>query len=269
MERTLTSAQTKPEGPSIELDAVSHTFSSGGEDLLVLQDISLRIEASEFVSIVGPSGCGKSTLLMLVAGLARPSEGGIRIAGSPVTGPDRGLGLMFQSDLLLDWRTVRENILLQGDIRMLDRKFADERVQELLKVAHLDGFEDRHPWELSGGMRQRVAICRTLLHDPRILLMDEPFGALDALTRDKMGRFLEDIRDVRGVNSQTVIFITHSIPEAVFLGDRVVVMTSRPGRIADIIDIKLPRPRRSSVRESAEFSQYLRRIRGYFEEEGE
>jgi NitT/TauT family transport system ATP-binding protein len=152
---------------------------------------------------------------------------------------------------------------------MLDRKFADERVQELLKVAHLDGFEDRHPWELSGGMRQRVAICRTLLHDPRILLMDEPFGALDALTRDKMGRFLEDIRDVRGVNSQTVIFITHSIPEAVFLGDRVVVMTSRPGRIADIIDIKLPRPRRSSVRESAEFSQYLRRIRGYFEEEGE
>jgi NitT/TauT family transport system ATP-binding protein len=207
---------------------------------------------------VGPSGCGKSTLLKLVAGLIPPTSGTIRVNGSRVTGPTPSIGIVFQSPLLMAWRTVLENILLQVEIRGLPVEKYRAPARELIKLVGLEGFESAHPHQLSGGMQQRVGLCRALIHDPDLLVMDEPFGALDAMTRELMNAELQRIWIER---RKTVLFITHSIAEAVYLADRVLVMSPRPGRIIGEIAVDLPRPRTVATTERPEFSQFTRAVR--------
>lgn len=230
----------------------------GPESLVALDDISLTVNAGEFVSIVGPSGCGKSTLLKIIAGLLRHTKGRITLAGSPIREPSRDVGVVFQAPVLLPWRTILENVLFPIEIRTgQPRKFRD-RAMELLEMTGLQGFDGRYPHELSGGMQQRAAIVRALVQDPKVLLMDEPFGALDAMTREQMN--MELLR-IWSKFKKTVVFVTHSIPESVLLSDKVVVMTARPGRIAEIIPIDLPRPRDLSVINTEAFGSYATRIR--------
>jgi len=234
----------------------------GGNGVVAIEDASLSIAPGEFVSVLGPSGCGKSTLLRCIAGLESPSGGSITVNGAPVSGPPEGLGMVFQRDALLDWRNVADNLMLPIDFRHGDRAAVRERAAALLALTGLQGFENAYPAQLSGGMRQRVAICRALVDDPVLLLMDEPFGALDALTRDQMNI---ELQRMWLAEHKTVLFVTHSISEAIFLGDRVVVFTPRPGRIADVIGVELPRPRRLAVRASERFNGYASRIRTLFE----
>jgi NitT/TauT family transport system ATP-binding protein len=249
----------------VALGRVGKTYASPRGPVAALVDIDLDIRPQEFVSVVGPSGCGKSTLLKLVAGLEGTTFGTIDIGGKPLDGtPDR-LGVVFQRDVLLDWRTILDNVLLS--IEFTRKPTADERARAvaLLNRFGLGGFEHRFPWELSGGMRQRASICRALLADPDLLLMDEPFGALDAMTRDDLNIELAQIwQDTR----KTLLFITHSIAEAVFLSDRVVMMSKAPGMVVDVITIDLPRPRLLAVRDTPEFASYVHRIRHHFAELG-
>lgn len=250
----------------IDIERVGKTFTGqDGEKVAALADTDLRIGRGEFLSIVGPSGCGKSTLLSLVAGLVEPTNGRVRIDGTTVSGPYTNLGFAFQSDLLVDWRTVLGNVLLQCEMRGLPRRKHEARARELIASVGLKGFEDKRPFELSGGMRQRAALCRSLLLDPPMLLMDEPFGALDALTREQMQ---VDLLAMWQSSRKTVLFVTHSISEAVFLSDRVLVMTPRPGKVREIIDIALPRPRALEIRDTAEFGSYVHRIRLLFQDMG-
>ena len=225
----------------------------------------MQVNDGEFVSILGPSGCGKSTLLKCIAGLERSSSGEIRVRGAQLDGPPENLGVVFQRDLLLDWYTILQNVALTAAFKGLDRRRIEARAIELLESFGLRGYEHRHPWELSGGMRQRVAICRALVDDPGLLLMDEPFGALDAKTRNDLNFELQRLWLATG---KTVVFITHSIPEAVFLSDRVLVMARNPGRIVAEFSIDLPRPRRLAVRGSPEFAGYIARIHGEFAQLG-
>ena len=248
--------------PFVRIAAVGKTYRSKGRSLQALEPISLDLAAGEFVTVVGPSGCGKSTLIMLVAGLVPATTGQIVIEGRRVTTPYTDVGVIFQRDALLDWRTVLDNVLLQIDIRRLPRSRYERPARDLLARVGLGGFENYHPWELSGGMRQRVALCRALIHDPSLLLMDEPFGALDALTRDQM---ILDLERIWLENRKTILFITHSISEAIFLSDRIIVMSPRPGRIASDVRVDLPRPRRLSVRETMAFSRYAAQIREQFQ----
>ncbi len=243
----------------IELRAVSKVYPTRKKGAVTaLTDLDLRVADGEFVTLVGPSGCGKSTVLKLVAGLLAPTTGQVLIDGRPVTGPRREMGFVFQTPVLLPWRTVRENVLLP--IEMLGQPVGpvERRADDLLHQVGLADFRKAHPWELSGGMQQRVGICRALIHDPAVLLMDEPFAALDAMTREALGiellRIWEEQRKI-------VLFVTHSIPEAVLLADRVVVMTSRPGRIAGIAEIDLPRPREIDQEYDDRFKNAARRIR--------
>jgi NitT/TauT family transport system ATP-binding protein len=255
-------AGSMQKGVGIDIRRVSkHYMTASGEGVHALDDVSLPIAAGEFVSIVGPSGCGKSTLLMLAAGLIAVTGGEIEVAGTPVKGAVSKAGIVFQRDVLLDWRTVLGNVLLPVEIKKLDRATHLQKARDLLRSVGLAGFEEKYPAELSGGMRQRVAICRALVQDPGLLLMDEPFGALDALTREQMNLDLQRIwlRD-----RSTVVFITHSIEEAVLLSDRVVVMTARPGRIADILEVGLARPRGADTRSDGGFVELVERIRHHF-----
>jgi NitT/TauT family transport system ATP-binding protein len=249
----------------IQIRGISKTYISANGAVKALDPIDLDINESEFVSVVGPSGCGKSTLLMLISGLLRPSTGTTRINDDLVNKPYTNLGFVFQRDVLLEWRNVLENVLLQVEIRHMKRSDYEQRAISLLTGVGLGEFTKRYPNELSGGMAQRVSICRALLHDPPLLLMDEPFGALDAITRDQMNLDLERIWER---SRKTVIFITHSVPEAIFLSDRVLVMSKRPGRIVEIIPIELSRPRKLAIRETPEFIQYNRRIREIFRAQG-
>ncbi|NUR83910.1 MAG: ABC transporter ATP-binding protein [Nonomuraea sp.] len=225
---------------AVEIEKVSVRFRTKKRDVTALEDVSLSVEPGEFVSIVGPSGCVKSTLLKLVSGLLVPSAGSVRLAGDPVDGARHDIGYVFQRAALLEWRTARANILLQAEMRDMDRAQAGSRADELIAMTGLTGFEDALPHELSGGMQQRVALCRALLHRPPVLLMDEPFGALDALTREQLNVELHRIWRETGT---TVLLVTHSIAEAVYLGNRVMVMTPRPGRVAEILPVGLPRVR--------------------------
>jgi len=241
------------------------TYQSPRGPVPALVNIDLDIAPGEFVSVVGASGCGKSTLLKLVAGLEPATTGTIEIGGKQLDGPPDGLAVVFQRDVLLDWRTIVDNVLLS--IEFLGRPRAEYRARAMALLARfgLAGFELRYPWELSGGMRQRASICRALLTDPRLLLMDEPFGALDAMTRDDLNLELARIwQETR----KTLLFITHSIPEAVFLSDRVVMMGKAPGMIVETVTIDLPRPRSLAIRESREFVGYVARIRHHFAELG-
>ena len=252
-------------GTPIAIDGVAKTFRRGRTTTHALDRVDLAIAPGEFVAIVGPSGCGKSTLLKLVAGLIPPSSGTIAIGGEPVAGPYTKLGIVFQNPVLLDWRNVLDNVLVQLELRGLDPRARREEALALLAKVGLAGFHDRMPRELSGGMRQRAAIVRALIHDPPLLMMDEPFGALDALTREQMRIDLEKLWLDR---RQTTIFITHGIGEAVALADRVVVMTPRPGRIDRIIPIDLPRPRDKAVVTSAAFNGYVDEITESFMRHG-
>jgi NitT/TauT family transport system ATP-binding protein len=257
--------RSEPAESIISIQRVSKTYGSGEAAVLALDNVALELARGQFVSLLGPSGCGKSTLLMAVAGLLPVSAGAISLRGQPVRGARTDLGIVFQSPTLLDWRDALGNIMLQAEARNLDRARARQRAIELLTSVGLAGFEHRLPRELSGGMRQRVAICRALLHDPDVLLMDEPFGALDALTRDQMNL---DLQRLWQQSDKSVLFVTHSVSEAVFLSDRVVVMSPRPGQVVLDLAIDLPRPRRLQARETPEFGHYVNQIHQTFRERG-
>ena len=244
----------------IELASTAKTYRSRqGDPIPALEAVSLEVKEKEFVSIVGPSGCGKSTLLKLVAGLVAPSGGHVRIGGREVLAPFPDVGIVFQSAVLLPWRTVLDNVMFS--VEMLGRapEGYRDRARGLLALAGLEGFERKYPWELSGGMQQRVAICRALIHDPSILLMDEPFGALDAMTREEMSFELLRIWEER---RKTILFVTHSISEAIMLSDRVVVMSARPGRVLRVLEIGLPRPRAVEMEFDERFKEHSAEIRG-------
>jgi len=250
--------------PYIRLREVGKRYDTKGGAIEACNDVTLDISRSEFVAIVGPSGCGKTTILKMVAGLVPYTSGTITVGGKRVDRPLTDVGVVFQEPVLLDWRTVLSNVMLQIEIRGVDRETYEPVARDLLKATGLEGFEGKKPYELSGGMRQRVSICRALVHDPPLLLMDEPFGALDALTREQISM---DIQRVWMEKRKTAIHITHSIPEAVLLADRVVVMSPRPGRIVEIIEIDLPRPRRLD-RLPPRFNEYAGRIREIFKSKG-
>jgi NitT/TauT family transport system ATP-binding protein len=247
--------------PFIRIANLRKAYGGGGSSVLALNDVSLEIGLGEFVSVVGPSGCGKSTLLRILAGLIPPSSGEVWFGESRVDGPRRDIGVVFQSPVLFPWRTVLENVLVPVDVQRLDRGKGIARARELLALVGLAEFEARFPAELSGGMQQRVGIARALVHDPAMLLMDEPFGALDAMTREHMNVELQRLWMSKG---KTVLFITHSISEAVLLSDRVVVMTPRPGRFAEVLRIDLPRPRTLETMSTPAFGEHVRRIRAHF-----
>jgi NitT/TauT family transport system ATP-binding protein len=247
--------------PVIEVAGASLDYRSPRGDVAALRDVTLAVAAGEFVSIVGPSGCGKSSFLKLIAGLHAPSAGQVRVMGAPVRRPPEGIGMVFQNPVLLQWRRVLGNVLFPADVLRLDRRAALATARRLIALTGLDGFEHRYPFELSGGMQQRVAICRALIHEPAILLMDEPLAALDAMTRDRMGF---ELQRIVGETRTTVIFVTHSIPEAVALSDRVVVMSARPGRIVDERRIDLPRPRDYRVMSSPAALRHIEALRAHF-----
>ena len=243
----------------IDIDHVSkHFIARDRAHIQALVDISISIRRNEFVCLVGPSGCGKSTLLRLVGGLLPVSQGRVVIDGEVVREPRAETGIVFQTPTLLPWASVLDNVLFP--LKIMGRVAADsgERARKLLKLVGLDGFEDKYPRELSGGMQMRAGICRALVHDPDILLMDEPFGSLDALTREELTLELMRIWQQR---PKTVLFVTHSIPESVMLGDRVVVLSARPGRIAQIVPVDVPRPRTFAMEALDEFQVAASRIR--------
>jgi NitT/TauT family transport system ATP-binding protein len=244
---------------AVDVSGLTVRFRSKRSATTALDDVTLRVEAGEFISIVGPSGCGKSTLLKVIAGLVRPSSGSVSLLGEPVTGPQRRIGFAFQRAALLEWRGVRKNILLQAEMRGMDKAHAARRADELIELTGLAGFEKALPHELSGGMQQRVALCRALLHEPPVLLMDEPFGALDALTREQLNAELNRIWRETGT---TILLVTHSIAEAVFLGTRVVVMSPRPGRLMRTLSVDLPSERDyAQVMTDSRFAALTREIR--------
>lgn len=249
----------------LEIGQLNKIYRSQRDPLYALKDVSLDIEQGEFVSIVGPSGCGKSTLLKCVAGLEPISSGHLALQGDPIVCPPSNMGVVFQRDLLLDWRTILDNVLISAEFHNLNRKDYEERARVVLNLFGLGAFADRFPWELSGGMRQRASICRALLVDPQLLLMDEPFGALDPFTRDELN---EELQRTWMDTGKTVLFITHSISEAVYLSDRVVVMSRNPGGVAAVVPIELDRPRGLAIRETKAFADYVSQIRGIFRELG-
>ena len=228
-------------GPdTLSASNVGLIYRTGSGEVEALRAISLSVTEGEFVSILGPSGCGKSSLLKLILGLESATRGEIRISGAQVVGPTKDVGCVFQSPVLLPWRTIRDNVLLPVDVMKIDRKIAARRADDLLRLVGLGGFEERYPFELSGGMQQRAAIVRALVHDPRLLIMDEPFAALDAMTREQMAI---ELQRIWMESRKTILFITHSISEAVLLSDRIVVMSARPGRVVATLENKAARPR--------------------------
>jgi NitT/TauT family transport system ATP-binding protein len=229
-----------------------------GHNLHAIKDVSLTVQEGQFVSIVGPSGCGKSTLLNILCGLLDVSSGEVLIGGEPMNGPRRDLGIVFQQPLLLPWLTVYNNVLMPIDVQSRNRSEYKERAMHLLEIVGLKGFENRYPNELSGGMQQRAGIVRALVHNPSLLLMDEPFSALDAMTRESMSVELQRIWKETG---KTILFITHSISEAVFLSDYVAVMSSRPGRVSRVIKVDLPRLRSLDIMNTDQFGVYVKQIR--------
>ena len=248
--------------PLAQLMDVSKSYQTDQETIPALDRVSLDVAEGEFVSIVGPSGCGKSTLMLIAAGLVPPSSGVVRIGGVEVTQPYTRAGIAFQDPTLYEWRRVLENVLLPVELQGLPAEPFRRRARDLLAMVGLAGFERKYPFALSGGMRQRVALCRALVHDPPLLLLDEPFGALDALSREQLNLELQTIWQDNG---KTVLLITHSIQEAVFLSDRVVVMSPRPGRVGAVVTIDLPRPRTFAMLDAPEFGRSARAIREVFE----
>ncbi|HEY7066990.1 MAG TPA: ABC transporter ATP-binding protein [Chloroflexota bacterium] len=258
-------ASASPAPPELALTGVRHVFAAGGEPLLALDGVDLTVGAGEFVALVGESGCGKSTLLRLVAGLLAPTAGRVTLGGEPVRGPRADVALVFQRSVLLEWRTVLDNVLLPVEIRGLPRARYAAEARALLATLGLAGFEGRRPRQLSGGMQQRVALAQALLLQPAVLLLDEPFGALDAITREQLNLELLGLWEAR---RGTVVFVTHDLAEAVFLADRVVLMTRRPGRVAASFPVPLPRPRTLDQRYSAAFAALCRDVKQAMAEDG-
>jgi NitT/TauT family transport system ATP-binding protein len=251
--------------PEIQINDVNMVYKvNNGEDIVALNNVNLEIQKGEFISLLGPSGCGKTTLLRIVADLLQPTSGNVSIQGqSPhEIRLQQKYGIVFQNPVLYDWRTVRRNICLPMEIMKIPRKERTARIDHTLELVGLKNFGSKYPFELSGGMQQRVGIARALALDPEILLMDEPFSALDEFTREKLN---EDLLDIWGKTKKTVVFVTHNIPESVFLSDRVVVLSPHPGRVSAVVDIDLPRPRQGSLRETPEFYEYVAKIRKSFE----
>jgi NitT/TauT family transport system ATP-binding protein len=259
-------ADTTPDGVSdrttvvVEAAGVGKVFGTGPGAVTALEGIDLTIRQGEFVSLIGPSGCGKSTLLRLIGDLTPPTTGSVKVNGKPAARArlDRDYGMVFQAPVLMDWRTIAKNIELPLEIMGYPAGERHRRAGDLLRLVELEAFADRHPWELSGGMQQRVAIARALSFDPKLLLMDEPFGALDEMTRERMNAELMSIWQRTGT---TIVFVTHSIPEAVFLSTRVVVMSARPGRISQVVEIDLPAERAVETRESERYFALVTRVR--------
>jgi NitT/TauT family transport system ATP-binding protein len=256
-------AATATDAPVVHLVGISKSFAateSSGTPVLALSEISLDIRRGEFVSLIGPSGCGKSTLLRLIGDLTDPSGGTVLVNGKPAARArlDREYGMVFQSPVLFDWRTVEDNVRLPLELFGFDKAAQDERIREMLELVRLTDFARHRPYQLSGGMQQRVAIARALAFSPSLLLMDEPFGALDEMTRERMNSEVLSIWARTGI---TVVFVTHSIPEAVFLSSRVAVMSARPGRITRVVDVDLSRPRGLETRESPEYFSYITEVR--------
>jgi len=244
--------------PLIQLRNVRKIYHGRGDDFLAVSDVTLDIAEGELVSLVGPSGCGKTTLLKILADLHKPDDGEVRIGNSKSCFlPGRDVGMVFQQAVLLKWRTILDNVILPAEILHLPRGQSRSRARDLLALVGLAGFEDKYPYELSGGMQQRAAIARALIHDPKLILMDEPFGALDALTRERMN--LEMLRIWRD-SGKTIVFVTHSIQEAVFLGSHCAVLTARPARMADYFPVDLPYPRTLDMRTTEAFGRLTRRI---------
>jgi NitT/TauT family transport system ATP-binding protein len=263
---SMNGTEQKITGVGVRIDGAAKIYDTReGSEVIALDHTDLNIKSGEFVAVVGPSGCGKSTLLSLIAGLTPVSDGRIAINGEEVKRPHPQTGVVFQSDLLLYWRTVIDNILLPIEIKKWKKGDHLHKAEKLLEQVGLKGFGAKYPSELSGGMRQRVAICRALIQQPGLLLMDEPFGALDALTREQM---IMDLQSLWLSVRNTVLFITHDIEEAIFLADRVLVMSPRPGRIDLDLTIDIERPRRWTVHSDPMFIEYMRVVRGVFEAKG-
>ncbi len=265
MTDTYISRPDRGSGTAISIDAIHMTFDKNGRPVDALRNVCLDIPAGRFCSVLGPSGCGKSTLLMLVAGLFRPSSGSILLDNRRLNSCCTDAGIVFQTDVLLPWLSVLDNVMLPAKVKRLPKAPALERARKLITNVGLKGFEEHFPDELSGGMRQRTAICRALLHEPSLFLMDEPFGALDALTRERMQI---DLSDLLASNLKTVLFITHDIEEAVFLSDQVVVMSQRPGRILQTFQIPFQHPRTPDIRQNGAFQIIVAEIRDLFRATG-
>lgn len=248
--------------PIIKLQGIGKTFGRGADAVEALRDASFDVREGEFVSLVGPSGCGKSTMLRILAGIIDWDQGEVRVRGENPRATRLPVGMVFQAPVLLPWRTVLQNILLPLEMAGINHRAYEGRARELVDWVGLTGFEAKRPYELSGGMEQRVALCRALMNDPVLLLADEPFGALDAMTRDRLNLELQRTWMATG---KTVVFVTHSIQEAVFLGDRVVVMTGRPGRVFATVTVGLPRPRELAIQDGGEFGRYAAEVRAALE----
>ncbi|WP_432994216.1 ABC transporter ATP-binding protein [Dactylosporangium sp. CA-233914] len=256
-----TSSVAVPAGTAdtaIRVDSVTKTYRAKGHSVLALSDADLDIRRGEFVALVGPSGCGKSTLLKMLAGLEESDSGTITVNGEPASAGRRDTGIMLQSATMLPWRSVLENVLLPIEVLGLDRTAGRDRARDLLALVGLEGFEHRHTWELSGGMQQRVSLARLLVFEPDILLMDEPFAALDEFTRERLDLQLQELQSTLG---RTVVYVTHNIGEAVMLADRIVVMTPRPGRIVATLPVEMPRPRSGETLSHPEALALIARIR--------
>lgn len=249
----------------IKVNNVSMAYKvNNGENVVALKDVSLDIREGEFISLLGPSGCGKTTLLRIIADLLQPTEGDVSIRGQSPRDIrlQQKYGIVFQNPVLYDWRTVRRNICMPMEIMGVSKKERTSRITNMLELVGLQNFGYKFPFELSGGMQQRVGIARALALNPEILLMDEPFSALDEFTREKLN---EDLLSIWNKTKKTIVFVTHNIPESVFLSDRVVVLSPHPGRLSAIVDIDLPRPRKNEIRETPEFYEYVAKIRRSFE----
>jgi NitT/TauT family transport system ATP-binding protein len=255
---TQADVETRNEQPLIQVKAVNAVFPNGNGGLHALAQVTFSVLSQEFVCVLGPSGSGKSTLLRILAGLLLPTSGEVLFHGEPVTGPRRAVGFVFQKANLMPWRTVLQNITLPLELENLAHSQADRIAQEMLELVGLTGFEDWLPRDLSGGMAQRVAIARALVHDPDVLLLDEPFGSLDALTRERMGSELLRIWQAK---RKTVVMVTHSISEALFLADRVLVLSHSPGQVCLDLAVNLPRPRQDEIHYTAEFGALAQQVR--------
>ncbi len=257
-EETIKGDRMRESKPLLSVEGLCMWHQQADGRLLVLDHISFQVKEGEFLSLVGPSGCGKTTLLKLIAGLEQPAAGEIHLAGEEVRQPSRNVGFVFQEPTLMDWRTVEANVTLPLELNGVGRSRAKDRAKALLELVRLTGFEEAHPAQLSGGMAQRVALARALVHDPQLLLLDEPFGALDALTRERMGR---ELLRIWQAHTKTVVMVTHSVPEAVLLADRVLVLGPRPASIAAEVPVDLPRPRTQTVRDTPACTLTAQRVR--------
>jgi NitT/TauT family transport system ATP-binding protein len=252
----------RDKAPIIELDRVRKTYKAAdGRDVAAVSDFSASIHEGEFISVLGPSGCGKSTVMMMLAGLLAPSDGEVRYQGKVIDRPQEDIGVVFQSAVLLPWRTVESNVRLPAELRGMSAQLQIEAARSMLELVGLEGFGTKYPNELSGGMQQRVAIARALALGPKTILMDEPFGALDAMTREQMNL---ELQRIALATRATVIFVTHSISEAVFLSDRVIVMSGRPSTVREIVPIDIGRPRPIEIMNTDHFGYFVSRLRGLF-----